>query len=67
MSNTIDLAIIVGSKSPKGWHVTVEIEDVVHSLSTPEERVALLERIASTASEEAARIRGNISANARDE
>ena len=63
MSNP-QLASVTGSKSREGWHVTVRVEPVVDSLSTPEERAALLEKIACTSSAQAAQIRQNISANA---
>ena len=58
------LAGVVGSKSRQGWQVQIKVEPVVSTISTPEERAALLEKIACTASSEAARIRQNISAAA---
>jgi len=61
------LASITGRKSPKGWHISIAVEPIVSSLATPEERAALLEKIACTASAEAATIRQNISANAYDD
>ena len=64
MSSTTELVTVAGSKSPKGWLVSVTVAPVVSSLCTPEERAALLEKIACTASAEAAQIRQNISANA---
>jgi hypothetical protein len=63
MSSKTELATVAGSKSPKGWDVSIDVESVVKSLCTPEERAALLEKIACTASAKAVRIRQNINAN----
>lgn len=61
-----ELAVVSGSKSPKGWHLSVNINGVVDCLCTPTERAMLLEKIACTASAEASTIRQNISANQSD-
>ena len=58
-----EVAKVTALKSPKGWHVDITVESVVESMCTPEERAALLEKIACTASATADRIRQNISAN----
>ena len=58
-----NLAAITGSKSPKGWHIDILLEQAVEHLSTPEEQAALFEKIACTASARGARIRQNISAS----
>ena len=57
-----DIATIKGSRSAKGWHVSIDLELAVEKLSTPEEQAALFEKIACTASARGARIRQNISA-----
>ena len=60
---TTEVAKVTALKSPKGWDVSIDVESVVKSLCTHEERAALLEKIACTASVQAVRIRQNISAN----
>ena len=63
MDDRTSLASITGSRSRKGWAVRVEVDRQVGVLCTPEERAALLEKIACRASAEAATIRQNISAS----